>query len=80
MVALPQAHDDTMGAMIDAPAAVVSLRPSPDVKQYPTAPILSRENTPALTKMFMQESSRMSYKNAFGRTDKKRSRDNKSIQ
>jgi len=38
-----------MGAMIDAPAPVVSLRPSPDVKQYPTAPILSRENTPAST-------------------------------
>jgi len=49
MVALPLAHDDTMGAMIDAPAPVVSLRPSPDVNQYPTAPILSRENTPAST-------------------------------
>jgi hypothetical protein len=32
MVALPQAHDDAMGAMIDAPAPVVFLRPSPDVK------------------------------------------------
>jgi len=49
MVTLPQAHDNTMGAMI-APAPVVSLRPSPDVKQYPTAPILSRENSPASTK------------------------------
>ena len=32
MVALPQAHDDTIGAMIDAPVPVVFLRPSPDVK------------------------------------------------
>jgi len=50
MVALPQAHGDTIHWVLDAPESIATLRPSPDVMNYPTTRLLSREISPPVLK------------------------------